>query len=80
MAAAVVAAFLCRETGASIVCAAEPSEEAQVALVIDDFGNSFGPIVRAFVELPNAVAFTVIPEEDVVSDRAGEAEAAEGVC
>ncbi|MFN0151589.1 MAG: divergent polysaccharide deacetylase family protein [bacterium] len=61
MAAALVAAFVCLALCAAPACAANEREDARLALVVDDFGFVFGPVVRAFVDLPSAVAVTVIP-------------------
>ena len=62
MAAALVAAFLCLSTAAGIERAgAAEAVDARLALVVDDFGYTFGPLVRAFLELPSGVAMSVVP-------------------
>lgn len=62
MAAALVAAFLCLSAAAGIERAdAGEAVDARLALVVDDFGYSFGPLVRAFLELPSGVAMSVVP-------------------
>jgi polysaccharide deacetylase 2 family uncharacterized protein YibQ len=62
VAAALVAAFLCLSAAAGIERAdAREAVDARLALVVDDFGYSFGPLVRAFLELPSGVAMSVVP-------------------
>jgi polysaccharide deacetylase 2 family uncharacterized protein YibQ len=61
VAAALAAAFFCLAAGASPARAAAEGDAARLALVVDDFGFSFGPLVRSFVELPSAVAISIIP-------------------